>query len=307
MEPVAASGRDCRIARIALRPFLQQPISKQLPGCARDHDEFESERRNLSMTDQSPQEHHSPDGHPPLAYKNMKFLDSPDARALRILSEFLEPLAHFRRERIRDTIVFYGSARIAENSPLGRYYQEARQLAQMITEWSSQLREPTRRFVVCSGGGPGIMEAANRGAQETGGKTVGLNIGLPMEQLPNPYITPELNFQFHYFFMRKFWFAYLGKAFVMFPGGFGTLDEMMEVLTLLQTIKIKKKVTLVLYGSDYWKNVVNFDMMVRYGVINKADMDLFVYKDTPVDAFQHLTKELQKNYPNETRSSLGSI
>ena len=296
MEPVAASGRDCRIARIALRPFLQQPISKQLPGCARDHDEFESERRNLSMTDQSPQEHHSPDGHPPLAYKNMKFLDSPDARALRILSEFLEPLAHFRRERIRDTIVFYGSARIAENSPLGRYYQEARQLAQMITEWSSQLREPTRRFVVCSGGGPGIMEAANRGAQETGGKTVGLNIGLPMEQLPNPYITPELNFQFHYFFMRKFWFAYLAKAMVFFPGGFGTLDELMEVLTLVQTRKLNKKTFIVLYGSEYWKEVIHFEALVKHGTISESDLDLFHYANDPESAFKFLQEELTNYY-----------
>ena len=170
----------------------------------------------------------------PVAYLNDKFLNSPDARALRILSEFLEPLAHFRREKVRDTVVFFGSARIHEGEgEMGRYYDEARSLARMLTEWSQQFTNSTHRFVVCSGGGPGIMEAANRGAADADGKTVGLNIGLPFEQFPNPYITPELSFEFHYFFMRKFWFAYLAKALVVFPGGFGTLDEMMEILTLV--------------------------------------------------------------------------
>ena len=154
------------------------------------------------MTEQPPPGHHRP-----VAYKNERFLDSPDARALRILSEFLEPFSHFRRERIRDTVVFFGSARIEEKDSLGRYYREARTLARMVTEWSDQLKDPNRRFVVCTGGGPGIMEAGNRGAQDANGKTVGLNIGLPFEQYPNPYITPELSFQFHYFFMRKFWFG----------------------------------------------------------------------------------------------------
>ncbi|MEX2116331.1 MAG: LOG family protein [Bacteroidota bacterium] len=271
------------------------------------------------------------------AYKNEEFLASSDARSLRILSEFLEPLRRFRYEGVRDTIVFFGSARTKSRKvakaqlrtielrmkkakritpvmkedldharsgiKMARYYEDALELSRMLTHWSKKLFHQNR-FVVCSGGGPGIMEAANKGAYLAKGKSIGLNISLPFEQYPNRYISKEFNFEFHYFFMRKFWFAYLGKAFIMFPGGFGTLDEMMEVLTLLQTIKIKKKVTLVLYGSDYWKNVVNFDMMVRYGVINKADMDLFVYKDTPIDAFQHLTKELQKNYPNETRTSI---
>src|ERR1039457_4901280 len=191
------------------------------------------------MTNQTP-----PHGNRrPVAYLNDQFLNGPDARGLRILSEFLEPLSHFRRESIRDTVVFFGSARIGENhGSLVRYYHESRTLAQMITRWSNQLQEPTRRFVVCSGGGPGIMEAANRGAQDAQGKTIGLNIGLPGEQLPNPYITPELSFQFHYFFMRKFWFAYLAKAMVFFPGGYGTLDELMEVLTLVQTQKLNKKI-----------------------------------------------------------------
>lgn len=276
----------------------------------------------------------------PKAYKNADFLNSPDARSLRILSEFLEPLRRFRYEGIRDTIVFFGSARTKSRKDalkqlrsterrmksskrltrsmhaeldqarsdvrMSRYYEDAVVLSRLLTQWSKKLFHQNR-FVVCSGGGPGIMEAANRGAYSAKGKSIGLNISLPFEQYPNRYISKEFNFEFHYFFMRKFWFAYLGKAFVMFPGGFGTLDEMMEVLTLLQTSKIKKKVTLVLYGSDYWKSVVNFDAMVRAGVINKADLDLFVIKDTPMEAFRHLTKELRKNYPNETRTTLGSI
>jgi uncharacterized protein (TIGR00730 family) len=177
----------------------------------------------------------------PVAYLNQKFMNSPDARVLRILAEFLEPLAHFRREKVRDTVVFFGSARIREDGPLGRYYAEARELARLLTAWADQFTNGTYRFVVCSGGGPGIMEAANRGAQDAGGKTIGLNIGLPFEQFPNPYITPSLSFEFRYFFMRKFWFAYLAKALVVFPGGFGTLDEMMELLTLMQTQKLRRR------------------------------------------------------------------
>src|ERR1700749_443898 len=174
---------------------------------------------------------------PLLAYKNEPFLQGADARPLRILSEYLEPLSHLRRQRIRDTVVFFGSARIHEDSPLGQYYKGARELASMVTTWAKTFRERTYRFVVCSGGGPGIMEAANRGAMDARGKTIGLNIGLPFEQRPNAFITPELSFEFHYFFMRKFWFAYLAKALVVFPGGFGTLDELMEILTLAQTEK----------------------------------------------------------------------
>ncbi len=208
----------------------------------------------------------------PVAYKDERFLDSPDARILRILSEYLEPFSHFRREKVRDTIVFMGSARLDEDGPLGRYYGEARELARKVTEWSEQLPEPTRRFVVCSGGGPGIMEAANRGALDANGKSVGLNIGLPLEELPNPYITPELSFQFHYFFMRKFWFAYLAKAVVFFPGGFGTLDELMEILTLVQTQKLHKKIFIVLYGESYWREIINFDALVRHGVIGAEDL-----------------------------------
>ena len=236
------------------------------------------------------------DGHPPLAYKNDKFLDSSDARGLRILSEYLEPLSHFRRERIRDTIVFFGSARLHETNTLGRYYRDAQTLARMLTQWSNTLKEPTRRFVVCSGGGPGIMEAANRGAQEAGGKSVGLNIGLPLEQLPNPYITPDLTFQFHYFFMRKFWFAYLAKAMVFFPGGFGTLDELMEVLTLVQTQKLNKKIIILLYGREYWSEIINFEALIRHGTISSIDLELFEFVDDPETAFQSLTEQLTKYY-----------
>src|ERR1022692_3460397 len=224
----------------------------------------------------------------PVAYLNQEFLNSPEARALRILSEFLEPFAHFRREKVRDTVVFFGSARLREDGPLKQYYDDARTLARLVTEWSDQFTNHTHRFVVCSGGGPGIMEAANRGASDANGKTIGLNIGLPFEQFPNPYITPELSFEFHYFFMRKFWFAYLAKALVVFPGGFGTLDEMMELLTLTQTQKLAKKITVVLYGSKYWKEIINFDALIKYGMISPEDLDLFQYADDPQTAFDLL-------------------
>jgi uncharacterized protein (TIGR00730 family) len=229
-----------------------------------------------------------PNNRRPVAYLNDRFLNSPDARALRILAEYLEPLAHFRREKVRDTVVFFGSARLREEGPLSRYYHEARELAHMLTTWADQFTNSTYRFVVCSGGGPGIMEAANRGAHDANGKTVGLNIGLPFEQLPNPYITPELNFEFHYFFMRKFWFAYLSKALVVFPGGFGTMDELMELLTLTQTQKLAKKITIVLYGSSYWKEIINFEALVKYEMISPEDLGLFQYADDPTAAFEIL-------------------
>jgi uncharacterized protein (TIGR00730 family) len=224
----------------------------------------------------------------PVAYLNGEFLNSPEARGLRILSEFLEPLAHFRREKIRDTVVFFGSARIRQEGPMSQYYEDARTLAHMLTEWSGQFTNSNHRFVICSGGGPGIMEAANRGANEAGGKTVGLNIGLPFEQFPNPYITPELSFEFHYFFMRKFWFAYLAKALVVFPGGFGTLDEMTEILTLVQTQKLAKKMTIVVYGTAFWREVINFDALVKHGMISAEDLQLFQFADDPQTAFELL-------------------
>ncbi|HEY7188382.1 MAG TPA: TIGR00730 family Rossman fold protein, partial [Vicinamibacterales bacterium] len=238
----------------------------------------------------------------PVAYREEAFLQSPESRPLRILSEYLWPLAHFQEEKIQDTIVFFGSARIEENGPLGRYYQEARELARLLTIWTNAISdsaggpEPRRRFVVCSGGGPGIMEAANRGARDAGGKTVGLNIGLPFEQRPNPYITPELSFEFHYFFMRKFWFAYLAKALVVFPGGFGTLDEMFEILTLMQTEKLAKQIQIILYGTEYWDPILSLEPMADWGAINPADMRLVTRADTPEQAFEYLKAHLTTHH-----------
>jgi uncharacterized protein (TIGR00730 family) len=262
----------------------------------------------------------------PLAYQNEPFLNSPDGRILRLLSEYSEPLSRFRREQIQDTVVFFGSARVhsrdnaasrltevRENGNQGfaaqqakdlkraeaavdmaRYYEDARRLAFLLTEWSTQIPAKRHRFVVTTGGGPGIMEAANLGAHEAGGKTIGLNINLPFEQYPNPYITPSLNFEFHYFFMRKFWFAYLAKALVIFPGGFGTLDEFFEIVTLAQTEKLAKKIVVVVYGSEYWKKVVNFDAMVDAGVISSGDLDLFKMSDSPEESFEYLKEGLTK-------------
>ncbi len=242
-------------------------------------------------------------GRRPLAYREEAFLESAESRPLRILSEYLWPLAHFHEEKIQDTIVFFGSARISEQGLLSRYYQEARELARLVTKWSASLSaqaeggcENHRRFVVCTGGGPGIMEAANRGANEAGGKTIGLNIGLPFEQRPNEYITPELSFEFHYFFMRKFWFAYLAKALVVFPGGFGTLDELTEILTLAQTKKLESKILIVLYGSQFWNEVLNFPALIKHGVIAEADLNLFRFADTPDDALAILKEGLTEWY-----------
>jgi uncharacterized protein (TIGR00730 family) len=262
----------------------------------------------------------------PLAYKNEPFLNSPDGRILRLLSEYIEPLSRFRREQIQDTVVFFGSARFdsrnaAQNRltdvegngarvtaaqqagdlkraqaavDMARYYEDARRLAQMLTEWSMQIPAKRRRFVITTGGGPGIMEAANLGAHQAGGKTIGMNINLPFEQNPNPYITPSLNFEFHYFFMRKFWFAYLAKALVIFPGGFGTLDELFEILTLAQTEKLAKKILVVIYGSEYWKKIVNFDAMADAGVISPEDLDLFKIADSPEESFEFLKEGLTR-------------
>src|SRR5687767_2250084 len=265
--------------------------------------------------------------HQPLAYHNQEFLESTDARPIRILAEYLEPLRRFKQENIQDTVVFFGSARVhsrqtAERALLrltnlkgrrgavhaaavkrsrkavewSRYYEDARRLAHLLTEWSLSLEEPRRRFVVCSGGGPGIMEAANRGAREAGGKTVGLNIRLPFEQGPNPYITEGLHLEFHYFFMRKFWFAYLAKALVIFPGGFGTLDEMFEILTLAQTAKLSKKLRVILYGSEYWNEVFDLQPMLEWGAIAESDLDLLCRVDTPGDAFERLKDHLTTHH-----------
>src|SRR6266550_3599799 len=257
----------------------------------------------------------------PLAYQNEPFLNSPDGRILRILAEYSEPVARFRREQIQDTVVFFGSARfhglstaqkaLAELEKTGsadpearkralaaldmaRYYEDARRMAFLLTEWSIQIPAKRRRFVVTTGGGPGIMEAANLGAQEAGGKTIGLNIHLPFEQNPNSYITPSLNFEFHYFFMRKFWFAYLAKALVIFPGGFGTLDELFEILTLAQTQKLAKKILVVIYGSEYWNRVINFQALADSGTISPQDMELFKMVDSPEEGFEYLRDGLTK-------------
>ena len=232
----------------------------------------------------------------PRAYRDEAFMDTTDARPIRILSEYLHPLSHFRDQKIHDTIVFFGSARTFEASSMGRYYRDARSLAAKVTRWSDGLGGSTRRFVVATGGGPGIMEAANRGAADVGGKTIGLNIGLPFEQRPNPFITPELNFEFHYFFMRKFWFAYLAKALVVFPGGFGTLDELTEILTLVQTQKLHKKMVIVLYGTSFWKEILNFDALVKYGVISDTDLDLFQFADDVDTALKIVTDGLTELY-----------
>lgn len=283
------------------------------------------------------------DDRPLLSYENPAFVNSPDGRILRILAEYVEPLAHFRRERIQDTVVFFGSARFraldeasrslelldasgsvkpapVEEQPatpeelasgdtsqlrraraeaaveMARYYEDARKLAYLLTQWSMTLNFRRHRFVVTSGGGPGIMEAANRGASEAGGKTIGLNIRLPFEQSPNPYITPSLSLEFHYFFMRKYWFAYLAKALVVFPGGFGTLDEMFELLTLAQTRKLAKEMTVVIYGSKYWKDVINLNVLVEKGTIAPHDVELFHFADTPEEAFALLKDGLTRNH-----------
>ncbi|NIA68872.1 LOG family protein [Pelagibius litoralis] len=256
------------------------------------------------------------DNGPGKAYRNLDFLESASARALRILSEYIEPNSRFTHYKIDDTIIFFGSARILSREEaeaglkavkaeggdvaqaerkleMSRYYEDTRELARRLTEWSKGLEQEDRRFVVCSGGGPGIMEAANRGASEAKGLNVGLNISLPMEQNDNPYISRELNFEFHYFFMRKFWFAYLAKAVVVMPGGFGTLDELFELLTLVQTGKIRKHMPVVLFGSQYWSDVINLEALERYGTINAEDLELFFRTDSVDEAYDFVTEQLQ--------------
>ena len=229
-------------------------------------------------------------GRSPLAYKDEEFIDSEEARPLRILAEYLQPLHAFQRERIAGTIVFFGSARIAPEGPLGRYYDEARELARAITKWCENSASPFKGCVVCTGGGPGIMEAGNAGAAAAGGRSVGLNIGLPHEQRPNPFTPRELSFEFHYFFMRKLWFANLARAMVVFPGGFGTLDEFFEILTLAQTKKLDRPIPIVLYGPDYWNEIVNFEALARHGLIDREDLSLFDFADDPATALALLEK-----------------
>jgi uncharacterized protein (TIGR00730 family) len=228
-----------------------------------------------------------------LAYENEEFVTSDEGRPLRILAEYLEPLNRFRHAAVHDTIVFFGSARLTSVGPMGHYYDDARTLARMITQWSMSLPTDAHRYVICSGGGGGIMEAANRGAAEAGGKTIGLNISLPHEQQANPYVTPELGFEFHYFFMRKLWFAQLARGLVAFPGGFGTLDEIMEILTLTQTRKLERRIPVILYGSEYWNEIINFKALLRHGVISAEDLALFEFADTPEAALQVLQSQLE--------------
>jgi uncharacterized protein (TIGR00730 family) len=266
----------------------------------------------------------------PVAYDNEAFLHSPDGRIIRMLAEYQEPLARFRREQIQDTVVFFGSARFqgrkiaAEtlaavgekntspeqlerdlkraqaNVDMARYYEDARKLAYMLTKWSITIPARRHRFVVTTGGGPGIMEAANLGAHEAGGKSIGLNIQLPFEQHPNQFITPSLNFQFHYFFMRKFWFAYLAKGLVIFPGGFGTMDELFEILTLAQTEKLAKKILVIIYGSEYWNKIINFQAFVDAGTVSPEDLDLFKIADNPEEAFEFLRIGLASHHLGDT-------
>jgi uncharacterized protein (TIGR00730 family) len=229
----------------------------------------------------------------PLAYHDAGFIESDEGRPLRILAEYLRPLGVFRRRRIHDTIVFFGSARIREDGPLKEYYAGARELARQITVWSDGQKSPAHRYLVCTGGGPGIMEAANRGAQDAGGRSIGLNIGLPHEQRPNPFISPGLSFEFRYFFMRKLWFAYVARAIIVFPGGFGTLDELFEFLTLSQTGKIDPPVAILLYGARYWNEIVDFNALARHDVVSADDLRLLHFVDTPEEAMKLLRDRLR--------------
>jgi uncharacterized protein (TIGR00730 family) len=266
----------------------------------------------------------------PKAYHNADFLNSPFARPIRLLTEYIEPYARLKYSDIKDTIVFFGSARILpekqasqdfesitklydsalknkkltnklkedmfiaeQHVQMSKYYEDTVELAYLLTKWSKKLKKGNK-FVVCSGGGPGIMEAANKGAAKAKGLSIGFNISLPFEQYPNKYISPELNFEFHYFFMRKFWFAYLAKAIVIMPGGYGTLDELMEILTLVQTNKLRKKITILVYGKEFWDKVINLKVLVDKNMISKEDFKLIKFANTPQEAFNFLKQELRK-------------
>ena len=261
------------------------------------------------------------------AYEDLEFLNSAEARILRILAEFLEPQKKFRKHKIIDTIVFFGSARLRSRKEavtelnkfktinpktnpkfaeelrkaqhhvsMSKYYEDAVELSQRLTEWSMNLDTSARRFIICTGGGPGIMEAANKGAKQAGGYSVGLNISIPFEQFVNRYVPSELSFEFHYFFMRKFWFAYLAKCLVVFPGGFGTMDEFFEIVTLMQTGKIKKKMLLVVYDEKYWKSIINFNGLVENCVINKSDLNYLNFCNNVDEAFKAIVNHFDKNY-----------
>lgn len=235
---------------------------------------------------------------PEVAYKNLEFLESEEARTIRILSEILEPMFRLAKYKVHTTVLFLGSSRVEasdEKSPLVRYYREAEELAFRLAKWAIKLKPKGKNFVICTGGGPGIMEAANRGAARAGGKSIGMNISLPQEQAPNPYISPELSFLFHYFFTRKFWLINKARAVVAFPGGFGTLDELFETLTLIQTEKISKEdLFIILYGKEYWDRTVNFQALIEMGTISAEDARLFCYASTPREAFALLRTRLKK-------------
>lgn len=261
------------------------------------------------------------------AYQKPEFMESADARTLRILSEYIEPEARFKKYNVVDTVVFFGSARLLSKKDalaeynkiksadpkqtpgfadklrhsqqileMSKYYEDAVELSKRLTRWSMELGLDHNRFIICTGGGPGIMEAANKGAKLAGGYSIGLNIAIPFEQFVNKYVTPQLSFEFHYFFMRKFWFAYLSKALIVFPGGFGTMDELFEVLTLIQTGKIKKNLLVIIYDEKYWKSLINFDVLVDHGMINKSDLNLVQFCNTPEEAFEVVTSHFAKNY-----------
>ena len=267
---------------------------------------------------------------PTKAYQDLDFLNSSDGRIIRILTEYLQPKSKFKKHKVMDTIVFFGSARlkarkdaqkdynkIRSSNPeqtenfavklreaqnyldMSRYYEDAVELSKRITEWSLNLETEANRFIICTGGGPGIMEAANKGAKKAGGYSIGLNISIPFEQFINNYVTPDLSFEFHYFFMRKFWFAYLSKALVIFPGGFGTMDELFEIVTLVQTNKIRKKLAVIIYDKKYWNNIINFDALVELGTISKSDLSLFTMCDTVDEDYNAVIKHLKKFYTKE--------
>jgi uncharacterized protein (TIGR00730 family) len=269
------------------------------------------------------------------AYKNLNFLTAPEGRIVRVLSEFIEPAGRFEKRHIYNTIVFFGSARTLppdearrnltriekqmkgrrgdpgdlrkrhtaarRDVDMSRYYEDAALLAEKLTRWSLGLKEKGKRFLICSGGGGGIMEAANRGARKAGGSSIGLNISLPMEQSPNRYQTRDLSFEFHYFFIRKFWFFYLAKALVAFPGGFGTMDELFELLTLVQTRKTKKYMPIIVYGTEYWNQILNFEALAELGTIDEEDLQCFRFADDVDEAFEYLKEELTKHYVRRGR------
>ena len=261
-------------------------------------------------------------------YSDPLFMESLPARPVRILTEYIDPLERLRREKVGDTIVMFGSARVVSKEQaqahlqklrkdgkrsrtpehraairnakaaleMSRYYEEARELSRRITSWAMSIGDHPRRFVICSGGGPGIMEAANLGAAQAGGKSIGLSIELPHEQRPNDFISPELSFMFHYFFMRKLWFAQLAKALIIFPGGFGTMDELWEMLTLMQTGKLHRRNLILIYGRKYWDRVLDWKHMLRCGTINQHEYGLLQFADTVDQAFERVREDLEKHH-----------